>query len=318
MEEKQINKWLRRRFSGIGWILLGYLALLNLMVLLSMSLASLRQVALALKTGDYSLWIDSGAIQGDAWGYILTIAVGFVVLLGWKGWDYCREEILAKERPMTVGAFAGLVCLCMGAQFVNDLWIGLLETILNQFGHTVEPLLEMAAGTSETVSMFLYSTLLGPIAEEVLFRGLILRTLRPFGKRFAIVMSAVLFGMFHGNLLQAPCAMVIGLLFGYAAMEHSILWAVALHVFNNLVLAELLGRVTSVLPELLASGVILGIFGAAALIGAVLLLRRRREIGAYRQAGWMDIRCLKCFFTNSGIVIFLTCMAASMSSLLLY
>ena len=63
MEEKQINKWLRRRFSGIGWILLGYLALLNLMVLLSMSLASLRQVALALKTGDYSLWMDSGAIQ---------------------------------------------------------------------------------------------------------------------------------------------------------------------------------------------------------------------------------------------------------------
>ena len=67
----------------------------------------------------------------------------------------------------------------------------------------------------------------------MLFRGLILRTLRPFGKRFAIVMSAVLFGMFHGNLLQAPCAMVIGLLFGYAAMEHSILWAVALHVFIN-------------------------------------------------------------------------------------
>ena len=87
MEEKQINKWLRRRFSGIGWMLLGYLALLNLMVLLSMSLASLRQAALALKTGDYSLWVDSGAVQGDAWGYILTIAVGFVVLLGWRFWQ---------------------------------------------------------------------------------------------------------------------------------------------------------------------------------------------------------------------------------------
>ena len=70
MEDKQINKWLRRRFSVLGWGLLGYLAVMNLLVMLSMALNWLRQ----------SFYLGSAdALTEDGWGYLLTIAVGAVV-----------------------------------------------------------------------------------------------------------------------------------------------------------------------------------------------------------------------------------------------
>ena len=41
MTDKQINKWLRRRFSIVGWVLVGYYLLMNLMVLLEVLLGDL-------------------------------------------------------------------------------------------------------------------------------------------------------------------------------------------------------------------------------------------------------------------------------------
>ena len=36
MNEKQINKWLRKRFSPVGWTLVGYYVLMNILVSMAM------------------------------------------------------------------------------------------------------------------------------------------------------------------------------------------------------------------------------------------------------------------------------------------
>ena len=187
MEEKQINKWLRRRFSAVGWALVVYYLILNILVSLTMAVDAASRALRALAAGRFPGDIDVDALMGNAWGYILAIAVGAVVLYAWKGGDYCREEILAKEKPMTASGFFAVLSLTVGAQLVNSLWVGILEVILNAFGRSTVPMLENVSGASDTVSMFLYAGLLAPIAEEVLFRGLMLRSLKPFGKRFAIL-----------------------------------------------------------------------------------------------------------------------------------
>ena len=76
-----------------------------------------------------------------------------------------------------------------------------------------------------------------PVTEELLFRGGRLRSLQPYGKRFAIFCSALLFGLVHQNLTQTPFAFGFGLLAGYVAVEYSILWSMSLHILNNAVLA---------------------------------------------------------------------------------
>ncbi len=80
--------------------------------------------------------------------------------------------------------------------------------------------------------------------EEFLFRGIVLGQLRRFGEGFAIFTSALLFGMFHGNLQQIPFAFLVGLVLGYLLVRTNNLWLTAgVHFLNNVVatLPELLG-----------------------------------------------------------------------------
>ena len=316
MNDKQINKWLRRRFTEVGWALVAYYVLMSLLVAVSMFLDSAKQTLWAFAAGDFSGSLDYDAMAGNAWGYILTIAVGFVILCSWKGGDYWKKEVLVKEKPMALQVFLYMICFCIGAQMVNSIWVGLLEVILNQFGMSVMTVLESVSGDSDTFSMFLYSAILAPIAEEVLFRGYVLRSLRPFGKRFAIWGSAILFGLFHGNLLQTPYAILMGLLFGYVTVEYSIGWAVLLHMFNNLVLADLFTRMTANLPDVVYAVLNLVIFGGFAILSAVILAVYRREIREYNRSEWMDRRVLKCFFLNPGILIMTAIALVNMVSLL--
>lgn len=305
MNDRQINQWLRRQFTVIGWVLLGYHVIMTWLAGLSASWSLLGQ-ALGFPGQDPS---------GNSWGYVLAVAVGLTVLHSWKGTDYLTRELTVKNRPMTLGAAAALVSLCMGAQLANSLWVSALETGMNVFGKSLMPMLESVSGASGTVSMFLYASILAPISEEILFRGYVLRSLQPYGKRFAILFSALLFGFFHGNLLQMPYAWIVGLVLGYIAVEYSIFWSISLHIFNNLVLADGLSRLLNQLPEPVAGMVNLLIFGGFALAAIVLLVKNRHAIGAYRRENWLDRRCVRCFFTNSGILILLILMALSMLSL---
>lgn len=312
MNDKQINKFLRRQFTKVGWILILYYLLMNVLASLGMILEMAKQSIWSFAAGDFRMDLDIDAIAGNAWGYILTILVGIVLLHAWKGPDYWKEEILAKESPITPGKLLCLLSFCIGAQTVNTLWVTILEVILNQFGMSAMTVLESVSGASDTFSMFLYASILAPIGEEILFRGYILRALRPYGKRFAIFGSALLFGLFHGNLLQTPYAFLVGLVLGYVTVEHSIVWAVLLHMFNNLVLADLLTRLTANLPEMALGVLNMVIFGSFFVVSAGILIAKYREISIYRKNEWMDRRVLKCFFTNSGIIVLTVIMVINM------
>ncbi len=73
------------------------------------------------------------------------------------------------------------------------------------------------------------------VFEEFAFRGVVLNKLRKFGDSYAIIMSAVLFGLMHGNLSQIPFAFILGLVIGFIAVKtNSIIPGILIHFFNNL------------------------------------------------------------------------------------
>ena len=172
--------------------------------------------------------------------------------------------------------------------------------------------LDAVSGSSDTVSMFLYASFLAPISEELIFRGFILRSLRPYGKRFAILGSAFLFGLFHGNLLQTPYAFLVGLVLGYTAVEYSVGWSMVLHIFNNLVLADLLSRLTASFSETAVSAVNLTVFGGFFAAAVAILIANRVRVRAYIQGEWIDRRCLKCFFLSAGVIALTVLMVINM------
>ena len=316
MTDKQINKWLRSRFSQVGWVLVAYYALMSVLAMMGMLWESLNQMAWAYKLGKPGGSMDAEAIMGNAWGYIVAIGAGLAILSAWKGKAFWSREVLRKEAAMRPGTLGCMLILCMGAQLVNSLWVTGLEMVMNLFGGSVMGILESVSGDAGTLSMFLYSAILAPVAEEILFRGYVLRSLRPFGKRFAIFGSALLFGLFHGNLLQTPYAFLVGLILGYVTVEYSIGWAVLIHVFNNLVLADLLTRLTASWSDMAYGIFNLAVFGGAFALSAVILIRRHWEIRGYRCSEWMDRRVIRCFFLNSGILVMTLIALVNMVSLL--
>lgn len=297
MTDKQINKWLRRQFSPAGWLLVAYYVLMNLLCIVAMIWEAALQI---LQNGYENLNLE--LLTQNAWGYIVAIFVALVILYGWKGPEYWQKEIFVREKKMRPSVFFGVMCLCMGSQMVNSLWIMGLEFLFSLSGKSLMPLLESVSGSSDSVSMFLYASILAPISEELLFRGFLLRSMRPYGKRFAILGSAFFFGLFHGNLLQTPYAFLMGLLLGYVAIEYSVSWAIVLHMFNNFVLADLLTRLTMRLPQLVGDLISLALLGGAMVLSVILLVAKRREIGEHIRGEWIDRRVLKCFFTCGGTI----------------
>ena len=311
MTDKQINRWLRRQFSVVGWLLVIYYGFMTLPTSITM-VTDMAAQFLESFPGISGGAIDWDRINGNAWGYIAAMLVDYAVLDAWKGSGFRKQEIFAREAPMRPSVFRSRVCFCMGAQMANSLWITLLEMMLMPFGKSVMPILESVAGDTDTFSMFLYASILAPVWEELLFRGYILRTLRPYGKRFAVFTSAILFGLFHGNLWQTPYALLMGLVLGYVTVEYSIVWAMLLHMFNNLVLADLLTRITANWSEMACGMLSLLLFGGSALISVLILVKNRGAIQAYRREEWIDRRCLKCFFTSGGVVALILMMCISM------
>ncbi|NLT14048.1 MAG: CPBP family intramembrane metalloprotease [Clostridiales bacterium] len=77
--------------------------------------------------------------------------------------------------------------------------------------------------------------ILGPIFEEILFRGLIFGELRKIMKvRIALVIQAVLFGVMHFNVIQSSYAIIIGLLLGFVYYRsNSIIAPMIVHITIN-------------------------------------------------------------------------------------
>ena len=82
---------------------------------------------------------------------------------------------------------------------------------------------------------FIGAILIGPILEELVFRGTILTgMLENYSPRKAILITAVFFALVHGKLLQIVPAFFWGLLFGYTFYKtRSIVLVILFHITVN-------------------------------------------------------------------------------------
>ncbi len=80
------------------------------------------------------------------------------------------------------------------------------------------------------------------IIEELAVRGVVLQPLRRYGDKFAIVISAMLFSLLHGNMEQIPYTFTAGLMLGYVAIATGSLWpGIIIHFINNTIATAIVG-----------------------------------------------------------------------------
>lgn len=136
-----------------------------------------------------------------------------------------------KSALLTFLAFFAGMGACMLANYVT-VFVSVLMAI---FGYQISsPDVELSMNTAGVILTFVQVSLVAALVEELSLRGCVMGNLKRYGSSFAIVASAIIFGLMHGNLVQAPFALVVGIVLGYFAIRTGSIWtAILIHAGNN-------------------------------------------------------------------------------------
>ncbi len=188
---------------------------------------------------------------------------------------------------------------------------GLLVTnALNRFLHIVSQNSVQSLLMEDNIPLkLLFAVILGPLFEETVFRKFLIDRTKRFGGRTAVILSAVAFGLFHGNLNQFFYAAMLGLVFGYVYLNTGKLrYTIILHMLINFMGGIIAPYLVTNMPDfisdsvsirMIAAGVYFLLLFAAYLLGFVRLCIRARTVrfdtqpddlvlSEGRRASWMN------------------------------
>lgn len=138
-----------------------------------------------------------------------------------------------KSVPFGVAFFGvfSAIGLCMLSNIINSY----ILYFFTEIGLTVPEAPQTMVETPTSLALNLFTMAVLPaLLEEMIYRGYILRTLRPYGNVFAVIVSSLLFSLMHGNLRQIPFAFIVGLVLGLLYVFTNNIWLpIAVHFANN-------------------------------------------------------------------------------------
>ena len=215
---------------------------------------------------------------------IAAVLSGAVLL-----WLYVQETydgelknvVLCRHRRFCLRACISFAALMYVTQLLALIVQSVAELIFNTIGYTVleSPAADMDYTAGKVI--LLYALLIGPIIEELVFRGFLLNALRPCGKAYAVLISAVMFSLMHADIEQIFFTFAAGLILGYVAAEYSIWASLLLHIINNGIYGELLLYMQEVLPEAAYVIIALILMLGSIVLGIVLAVRYRGRLKTF-------------------------------------
>lgn len=203
------------------WELIKRLLLYAVLWLGPVLLAAICMVASGMYDKD-SFW-DSGYVPwlllfGNILVVVVFLAKGFVV-----------RDLGRVERQDLLPMIGMALLVFLGWVFPETFLQNLIDVPMELSDEDFERLAGGIAGTLDTA-------LVGPIVEEIIFRGLILGMLLKFFRTpwLAILVSAIVFGAIHMTTSQLIFGGLYGLLLGWLFWRTGSIWpGVIIHVANN-------------------------------------------------------------------------------------
>lgn len=242
---------------------------------------------------------------------VFTVALPFTVAgLIYKSKDKSLKIPLgaSKLSPLKT-ALLIMICFggCLLANYATSIIVSFFESMGIIFEYSTGP---DPTNLTEVIFLFVGTAIIPPLTEELAMRGFVMQSLKKYGNAFAIIASAFVFSVFHGNPTQIPFAFICGLFLGYAAMASGSLWvSIAVHAMVNS-LSCLYSAITLYSSEETAGsvvGIITGVFLLAGVISLVVyLVKFKKEDNTLSVKGESDLSTgtkFKYFITNPLIII---------------
>ena len=203
----------------------------------------------------------------------LSIVFAVTVILVFGIW-YRRKFVLPlKKKPkkywtgFSMQILFALIFAGFGLQYITSLFSYAVSWIDPSALYQSAP--DSAGYNSISIIIAVYTIILAPIGEELVFRGLTYRFARkalPFWG--ANILQAALFAVMHLNLIQGIYAFFLGLFFGwFCRTGRGVRYSILLHVIFSLLGTIFSGffqiTMTLSLPGFSLAGIALTIFAAA-------------------------------------------------------
>ena len=120
------------------------------------------------------------------------------------------------KKRMSIGQFLLALIMCYPLVYGSNIVVTIITTVIGILkGSAVNNTVLNVVSDANMVVIILYMVICAPIMEELIFRKLIVDRVARFGQGVAIVVSGVMFGLFHGNLSQFMYATVLGMFLAF-------------------------------------------------------------------------------------------------------
>ena len=153
----------------------------------------------------------------------------FVFSLIFRRDEWYRKELGLRNRLMAADSFGIRRMILVGVFFI--LYSMFLNQMIawSQLGSiftTYDQVAQSLFTRDSMVIAYISLGILAPIAEEFVFRGLVYRRIRDYmDVKWAIIISSLLFGIYHGNVVQFVFASLLGLALAAVYERYKTLWA---------------------------------------------------------------------------------------------
>ncbi|MBR4085353.1 MAG: CPBP family intramembrane metalloprotease [Lachnospiraceae bacterium] len=211
----------KKTFSKIGLILfIG--TILNIMIRRLAGYLSMF-VTYSIPSGDFHFLVQMLSM------YFVTFPIIFFLFKA------VPTQPVIEQKKMKISHLITTILISYATTFLlNLLGTLIIGAIGMMMSNEVEHVMMTITGSISPFTNFLIIVICAPIMEELLFRKAIISRVSHYGEKIAILFSATLFGLFHGNLLQFGYAFVLGLFFGFIFVKTGrLLYTILLHMSVN-------------------------------------------------------------------------------------
>lgn len=171
------------------------------------------------------------------YAYLIYAVIGLVVFGFWYYKGFVKNSPKVKfGQVFGVKSVLASIGIVAGFYFSINAVLTLLMQLLPDLMESYNQLLEMAGIGSNTLVTIIYAIILGPILEELVFRGVIYSYLEKAGLRpiVVILITGILFGFVHMNIVQSTYAAILGILLGFLRYKYrSIKLTIFAHILLN-------------------------------------------------------------------------------------
>ena len=168
----------------------------------------------------------------------MVIAMVPMYAIGMPALIFLLKKIPAapvEKRSMKGGHFIVAAMMCFGLVYLSNI-IGLAITfIIGIFkGGQVQNVMMNITSTVSLPFIVIQMVILAPIYEEYIFRKLLVDRMARYGQGVAVLVSGLIFGLFHGNLNQFVYAFTLGMFLAFLYVKTgNIKITIALHMIIN-------------------------------------------------------------------------------------